>query len=391
MPGDKSRDFGNIRKLPSGRYQVRYRGPDGQMRPAPNTFGRKTDASRWLSHKEAEISRGDWIVPELAHVTFADYADEWMRDRVLKARTEELYEGLLRNHLIPAFGATRLGDIDEAAIRRWRKERLEAGKKAKRFFGPVTVAKGYRLLHAIFTTAEDDRIIRRNPCRIEGAGKEESIEREVIPLPTVFAIAKAVPVRYRMLVLLATFADLRWGELAGLRREHIDLDACEVRIIETVAEMDRGGLLPETPKSKAGRRTVAFPAELVPELRWHLDRFAEPGPRGVVFIGPQGGRLRRSNFRKIWNKARASVGLPDLHFHDLRHTGGTLSATTGATLKELMARLGHSSVRAALIYQHATRDRDQAIAKALGTFIRQVQPEGEDGHADEPEHGERQA
>jgi hypothetical protein len=85
-----------------------------------------------------------------------------------------------------------------------------------------------------------------------------------------------VPVRYRAVVLLATFADLRWGELAGLRRENIDLDACEIRIVETLAELDKGGLLPETPKSRAGKRTVAFPAELVPELRWHLERFAEP-------------------------------------------------------------------------------------------------------------------
>src|ERR1017187_7341611 len=130
--------------------------------------------------------------------------------------------------------------LDEAAVRRWRKERLNAGKKAKRPFGPVTVAKAYRLLHATFNTAvEEDRIVRRNPCRIEGAGKEESAERQTIPLPVVFAIADAVPVRYRVLVLLATFADLRWGELAGLRRENIDLDACEVRIVGTVAEPDK--------------------------------------------------------------------------------------------------------------------------------------------------------
>ena len=128
--------------------------------------------------------------------------------------------------------------------------------------------------------------------------------------------------------------------------------------------------MPETPKSQAGKRTVAFPVELAPEIRRHLDQFAEAGERGYVFVGPKGANLRRSNFRKIWNPARASVGLPNLHFHDLRHTGGTLSAATGATLKELMARLGHSSVRAAMIYQHATRDRDQAIAKALGALVR---------------------
>lgn len=64
--------------------------------------------------------------------------------------------------------------------------------------------------------------------------------------------------------------------------------------------------------------------------------------------------------------------MPGVHFHDLRHTGGTLATATGASLKELMARLGHSSTRAALIYQHATRDRDQAIAMALGGLARQV-------------------
>ena len=76
--------------------------------------------------------------------------------------------------------------------------------------------------------------------------------------------------------------------MAGLRRENIDLEACEIRVVETVVELDKGGLLPETPKSRAGKRTVAFPAELVPELRWHLERFAEEGPRGVVFVGPPG-------------------------------------------------------------------------------------------------------
>jgi integrase len=123
---------------------------------------------------------------------------------------------------------------------------------------------------------------------------------------------------------------------------------------------------------------VAFPADLVPELRWHLDGFAQPGERGLVFVGPKGAPLRRSNFRPIWAKACAAAGVPDLHFHDLRHTGGTLAAATGATLKELMARLGHSSTRAALIYQHATRDRDQVIARAPGGLARQARAHDRD-------------
>ena len=222
-------------------------------------------------------------------------------------------------------------------------------------------------------TAVDDQIVRRNPCRIEGAGREDSPERQVVSLPVVLAIAEALPVRYRTMALLATFVSMRWGELVGLRRESIDLDTCKIRIVETTAELDAGGLRPETPKSRAGRRTICFPAELVPELRWHLERFAAPGERGLVFVGPKGAALRRSNFRPIWNAACTRAGVPGLHFHDLRHVGGTLAAATGASLKELMARLGHSSTRAALIYLHATEDRDLAIAKALGGLVQQVQ------------------
>lgn len=366
MTADRKRQFGSIRRRESGRYQARYRGPDGKLRPAPHTFARKSDAARWLSLKEAEITRGDWINPDTANVSFSAYADQWITDRILKARTHELYRGLLRNHLAPTFGAIALADIDESAIRRWRKERLEAGPTADRPFGPVTVAKAYRLLHAILATATDDRLIPRNPCRIDNGGKEDSPERAMVPLFVAFAIADALPARYRMLVILTAFTGLRWGELVALRRDCIDLDACEIRITQTTVQLDKGGLRPDTPKSHAGRRTVAFPVELVPDLTDHIDRYAERDAHGLVFVGPKGAPLRRTNFRPIWVKSCAAAEATGYHFHDLRHTGGTLAAGTGATLKELMARLGHSSPRAAMIYQHATRDRDQAIAKALG-------------------------
>jgi integrase len=156
-------------------------------------------------------------------------------------------------------------------------------------------------------------------------------------------------------------------KLAGLTRNRLDLDACEIRITEALIEPGKGSLLTEPPKSRAGKRVVSFPAELVLELRVHLDTYAASGPRGLVFVGPKGGRLRRSNFREdVWAKAAAAAGVPGAHFHDLRHTGGTLAAQTVATTKELMARLGHSSPRAAMRYQHATRDRDKKIATGLG-------------------------
>ena len=364
----KKRRFGRVRRLPSGRYQARYQGTDGIDRPAPETFATKGEAEVWLTLKEAEILRGDWMDPDAGRVPFGKYAARWIDDQVLKLRTEELYRGLLNNHLSPAFGNVDLRDIRESDIRSWRKERLTAGPKQERPFGPVTVAKAYRLLN----TATDDRLIRRNPCRIKGAGQEDSPERAVISLETLIALLDQVPPRYRALVLLATFASLRFGELAGLRRGQVDLDGCAVRIVVSTAETDDGRLIDDDPKSQAGRPRVAFPKEIAPELRWHLERFAQPGDNGLVFIGPQGGRLRRSTFRRTWTKARTAVGLPDLHFHDLRHTGNTMAAGQGASLRELMERMGHSSARAALIYQHPTQERDEAIAAGMGKLLRRA-------------------
>jgi integrase len=150
------------------------------------------------------------------------------------------------------------------------------------------------LLHAIMTTAVEDGLIRRSPCHIKGAGQEHSDERPVAPIATLVELLGNVPERYRALLLLATFANLRFGELAGLRRGQLNLDACEVRVNASTAEMDDGRLIDGDPKSRAGTRTVSFPADIVPELADHLERFAEAGPDGFVFIGPKGGRLRRA-------------------------------------------------------------------------------------------------
>jgi hypothetical protein len=108
------------------------------------------------------------IDPDAGRVNFGKYTATWIEERPgLRPKTIELYRYLLRYHLLPIFGALFLADIREPLVRRWRKERLDAGVSA------VTVAKAYRLLKAILNTAADDGLIRRNPCRIEGASVEK--------------------------------------------------------------------------------------------------------------------------------------------------------------------------------------------------------------------------
>lgn len=382
------REFGRIRQLPSGRYQARYPGADGVLRPAPHTFARKKDAADWLAEIQTELRRDEWINPDAGRVLFREYATAWVAERDLADTTRERYDFALRKHLLPTFGNSEVARIREASVRTWRKERQDAG------VGQSSIAKAYRLLHAILNTAVDDGLIRRNPCRIKGASADRSPEREVVTLDQVFRILDAIPARYRALVLLGTFASLRFGELASLRRHAVDLGSAEIWVRKSQAELRGGRLVEKDPKSAAGRRAVAIPSMIVPELREHLARFAEPGREGRVFVGPKGGRLRRRNFLRVWARTLDSVGLGDLdvHFHDLRHTGNQLAAETGATTRELMARMGHASPRAALIYQHATRDRDRRIADQIDAALSpgrktDSDPEGHAGgtQADEQE------
>ena len=251
-------------------------------------------------------------------------------------------------------------------VRRWRKKLLDAGVSA------VTLAKAYRLLKAILATAADDGAIKRNPCRIKGAGQEKSPERPTLTIPQVFALAEAIGQRYRALVLLAMFSSLRWGELAGLRRCDIDLDARTVRVARQLTEVRGRGIEFGPPKSEAGRRVVPIPEVIISVVRWHLSCFAQPGDEWLVFTSPTGMPLRHSAFRqRVWLKALSTAGLADLHFHDLRHSGNTLAASAGASLRELMDRMGHDSERAAMLYLHGSDARQHQIADSLSKLARE--------------------
>ena len=121
------RRFGRVRKLPSGRWQARYPGPDGKDHTASYTFPTKRSAEQWLTVKEADIKRGDWLDPAAGAVPFTDYAKEWTEDRELSPKTAQLYELLLRRHLNPTLGQMAIGDIKEETVRKWRTARLKAG------------------------------------------------------------------------------------------------------------------------------------------------------------------------------------------------------------------------------------------------------------------------
>jgi integrase len=368
------RHFGRVRKLPSGRYQARYPGPDGVGRPADITFARKRDADEWLANKQVEVSRGEWTDPNAGKVPLQEYGEQWIKERPgLRPRTVVLYEGLLRLHIAPKLGNLALVEITTPRLRTWRHDLL-----AKTEVGPVTVAKAYRLLRAILNTAVSDRLIARNPCQIVGAGQEKRPERPIATLEQVLTIADNVAPRFRAMVLLACFTSMRFGELAALARKHINLKAGEILIERTLGEMKDGKLVFGPPKSDAGMRVVTVPRVVLPVLEDHLNAFTEDDQYALVFIGAKGRPVRRSNFQEHWVKGTSAAGVEGMHFHGLRHTGNTWAAQSGATLRDLLDRMGHASTKAALIYLHRSGARDRAIADALSVMVEEAQKSKED-------------
>jgi integrase len=359
----KRRDFGAVRLLPSGRWQASYLGLDGLRRNAPRTFSTKADAHAWLTVRQSELLRGDWIDPDLGRITVDLFATRWIAEQRLSPRTRDLYEGLNKLHVRPYVGSTPLGSLSSQQIRAWRAELLSAGRSEG------TVAKAYRLLRAVLNTAVDDGRLNRNPCRIKGADTSHAPERPVASVAQVFALADAVGPQYRAFVITAALTSLRWGELIALRRRDVDLDSGLAFVQRSLVEL--GGWLEASPPKNNSVRVVTLPKVLVVELRAHLLRVPD-GPGALLFTGERGATPRRGNWRANvgWPAAVKAAGLPEgFHFHDLRHTGNHLVAQSGASTRELMQRMGHSTMRAALIYQHATEARSRELADRLDALV----------------------
>lgn len=354
---------GTTRQLPSGRWQARFRGEDGVMRPAPVTFDTRLDATAWLKAQAGDVQRGTWAPAEAratSTTTVKDYSATWLASRELKPRTRMLYRSLLDALVLPDLGDARLDRVSPTTVRNWYAT-LDPGTPTRR-------AHAYSLLRSIFTTAVSDDLVPTNPCRIRGAGSSRKVHRtRVASLAELELMVEAMPARLQPTVLLAAWCGLRFGELAELRRGDVDLDARVLRVERGVTSRD-GQVFIGDPKSEAGRRVVSIPPHLVPVLDAHLDQHVPPAPDALLFPAQRGGNLAPTTLYGPWAKAREAAGRPDLRFHDLRHTGATLAAATGATLADLMGRLGHSTPAAALRYQHAAADRDRAIAEALSGF-----------------------
>jgi len=377
------RGFGRVEKRANGRYRAAYTGPDRELYRAPMTFGSKDDAIAWLSARRAEIEMQVWA-PDVAArgaasrsvPTLQAFADVWLETRKTKGRelrptTRRQYRMLLDRFIYPTFGDMRIDKISSEDVNDWY-DALAPGRETIR-------AQSYSLLRTIFASAASERphpLIPYNPAHIRGAGNTKRAHHvEPATLEELRVIVEELPDRYKLMALLAAWCAMRFGELAEVRRGDIDLRTNRVKIRRGVVRVD-GEFIIGQPKSDAGVRDVAIPPHLMPLVKDHLSDHTAPGRDALLFpaSADENSHMAPSTLYRVYYPAREVAGRKDLRWHDLRHTGAVLAAQTGATLAELMGRLGHTTPGAAMRYQHAAADRDAEIARRLSELADGMDP-----------------
>jgi len=358
-----ARQFGTIRKLPSGRFQARY-SHLGRQVGAKSTFATKTAARQWLSGIETDLRRGDHFDESAGSVRFEVYAERWLDERALRPRTSEMYESQLRKWILETFGSVKLNDITTRDVRSWR------GTLLKSHLSENSVAKVYRLFRTIMSTAVEDGLIRANPVKLKGAAREKVHKRPELTFGHVVRLADVIDPGYSALVWAAATSGLRYGELTALRRCDVDLDGGQIHVKRSLSYVKGVGSVFGPPKTESGERIVALDSTTLEILAGHMDTFTEPDRNALVFRSVKGSPLLNRYFQPSWDRAKRNAHVdPEVRFHDLRHLAGTTAASAGASTKEIMARLGHSTPDASLRYLQATEARDAEVAAGMGDRI----------------------
>lgn len=357
--------WGTTRKLSSGRWQARFPDPDrpGQRKAAPQTFGTRSDADRWLARARTDLDRGVFAnARAVSPITVDEYVATYLSRRPrLSPKTIESYGRGRALYISPTLGSQVLATVTPGVVSDWWADLLRTLPESGR--GLTSRSRAYELLRAVFAEAVEHDLLASSPCRLRVAVKPSP--RPHVTHEQVGTLVEGMPERWRAAVLLAATTGLRFGELAGLRQNAIDLPARRLTTKSQLLTLEDGTQVERAPKTAAGWRTIALPPHLVPILKAHLDAFGSADTEAYTFTDDDGRPLahRRWNYR--WDRARVAAGLPGVHFHDLRHAALTLLAQSGATLAELMSHAGHATPTAAIRYQRVAEGRGDVLAERL--------------------------
>jgi hypothetical protein len=231
--------------------------------------------------------------------------------------------------------------------------------------GRTGAAQTYRLLKSIFNAAIDDELLDRSPIKDKAATIVRSRKAQAATSEQVAALAEQVPARYKAAVLVAAYGCFRQGEQFALARKHYNAFNRTLTIERAVKKLTGRPAFIGATKTIGSNRTIVLPKVAAEALEQHLLQYVESDPESLIFTNGKGSLVTSSELCGWFIPARNRAGLPTLRWHDLRSTGLTIAASTGASITALMNRAGHTSVRAAMIYQKLTKQDDQKIADSI--------------------------
>lgn len=361
------------RRVRSGRtsWRAHYRTPSGEQRN--KTFDRKVDAQLFLASVQNAKNTGTYIDPLRARLTVGDWSQTWLAGQAhLKPSSYERYVGVLRKYVGPRWGDVALADVTHSEVQAWISELSPE-------LAPSSVRKVHRVLSLILDLAVRDGRLSRNVAAGVNLPRPVKSEHRYLTHAQVDDLARACgyPQKfskhrshdereielYRLVVLFLAYTGVRFGELAALRVKRLDLVRRRAVIAESVTPVQGRGMVWGSPKSHQ-RRTVPVPRFLVQDLRHFV---GSKLPDDLIFGGVRGEEaLRVSTFRRPFSAAATSIGIPDLHPHELRHTAASLAIAAGADVKVIQQMLGHGTATMTLdTYGHLFEDRLDDVADAL--------------------------
>jgi len=306
------------------------------------------------------------------HVTVAEYLGRWLEDSVrgtVKITTYAGYESVVRLHVSPTLGGTKLSALTPAHVQGLYRSKLDEG------LAPKSVKHVHTTLHRALKQAVRWGPVPRNAAAETDPPRVSSPEmRPFTPVQARTLLDAAEGNRLEALFVLAVTTGMRQGEILGLGWEDMDTEAGVVRVRRTLT-LAKGGPRLTEPKTPRSRRSIRLTTSAVDALERHRERQdsegAARGPDwngfGLVFCTHRGTPLRRDTLHdKYWKPLLRRAGLPDTRFHDLRHTCATLLLTKGVHPKIVSEMLGHSSIAITLdTYSHVIPGLGDAAALAM--------------------------
>lgn len=363
------------RQLTSGKYQGIYRDGHGVEQSA-GTFTQEAQALREAGRRESEAREPGALDVKGAKIEWGAWFDLWHGSRSLAFATDENYRSVAGNWIMPTWSRTKLGDITPMMVERWKKKLTTPPRKgAKPPCPPWTFRSALMLLKTSLNAAVADRRLATSPAKgVAYPDLPQGLERYLTP-DEVDAITWALDGPNALLVRLGVETGLRFGELAGLHWDRIDLKRGTIRVIEKFNQ--KSYFIDPVPKDKE-ERTVPLPADLVGRLIVHRDRHewretcglehAVGECRGdILFRGARGAPLKSNDWGKtIWKKALDLAGIEGrVRPHDMRHTYASWLIQEGVPLTEVARVMGHSDTEVTKLYAHLSDAGFDTVREAL--------------------------